>query len=174
MYQTTPATSDCRSAIWVIAYRLSGPIVFLVLVWASGSQHAFARSSAEVDVHGDCLLPSQLRQLSSQFTYLAPRRKIKSTQRDCQVRGGEFVLQTSDHTPSTASVGKRNPMEEGVNLAEIQQALHELGYRPGPVDGLYGSRTRRAIEAFQRDFGLPQDGLPSPTLLRGLRQRLGD
>jgi g-D-glutamyl-meso-diaminopimelate peptidase len=33
-----------------------------------------------------------------------------------------------------------------------------LGYNPGPVDGLMGSKTERAIKSFQKDVGLVQDG----------------
>jgi hypothetical protein len=39
----------------------------------------------------DCLLPSQLRKLGSQMTYLAPRRAIKTTALDCEIRGGEYI-----------------------------------------------------------------------------------
>jgi hypothetical protein len=36
----------------------------------------------------DCLLPSQIRKLGTQFVYLAPRRTIITSLRDCEVRGG--------------------------------------------------------------------------------------
>ncbi|MDO6460437.1 caspase family protein [Granulosicoccaceae sp. 1_MG-2023] len=39
----------------------------------------------------DCLLPGQLRQLGSRMTYLTPRRPIKTTASDCEIRGGEYV-----------------------------------------------------------------------------------
>ncbi len=39
----------------------------------------------------DCLLPGQVRKLGTQFTYLSPRRPIKTTARDCEIRGGEYV-----------------------------------------------------------------------------------
>ena len=39
----------------------------------------------------DCLLPSQVRQLGSGMTYLAPRRAIKSNAHQCALRGGEYV-----------------------------------------------------------------------------------
>ncbi len=34
-----------------------------------------------------------------------------------------------------------------VSVASTQQALKDLGYRPGPVDGLYGRQTRQALKA---------------------------
>jgi predicted nucleic acid-binding Zn-ribbon protein len=39
----------------------------------------------------DCLLPGQVRKLGGQMTYLSPRRPIKTTAVDCEIRGGEYV-----------------------------------------------------------------------------------
>jgi hypothetical protein len=36
----------------------------------------------------DCLLPSQVRQLGTQLTYLSARQVIKTSARDCEIRGG--------------------------------------------------------------------------------------
>lgn len=47
----------------------------------------------------------------------------------------------------------------GTDVMEIQSLLKRLGYDPGPVDGVFGSRTRQAVMAFQRDFGLLADGV---------------
>jgi hypothetical protein len=38
----------------------------------------------------DCLLPGQMRKLGN-MTYLSPRRPIKTTAADCNIRGGEYV-----------------------------------------------------------------------------------
>src|SRR5262245_34960971 len=34
----------------------------------------------------DCLLPQQLRRLGSRMTFAAPRRALKTTTRDCEIR----------------------------------------------------------------------------------------
>jgi predicted nucleic acid-binding Zn-ribbon protein len=39
----------------------------------------------------DCLLPGQIRKLGRQLTFLAPRRAIKTSGTDCEIRGGEYV-----------------------------------------------------------------------------------
>jgi DNA invertase Pin-like site-specific DNA recombinase/peptidoglycan hydrolase-like protein with peptidoglycan-binding domain len=52
----------------------------------------------------------------------------------------------------------------------VQRRLRTLGYRPGPVDGWFGSRTRNAVIRFQRDHGLKADGSIAPvTILAALR-----
>jgi peptidoglycan hydrolase-like protein with peptidoglycan-binding domain len=53
--------------------------------------------------------------------------------------------------------------------AAVQQALTAKGYRPGPVDGVLGPRTREAIRRYQRDYGLPVTGQVSLALLNHLR-----
>ncbi len=39
----------------------------------------------------DCLLPGQVRQLGGNFTFVAPRRAVRTSARDCAIRGGEYV-----------------------------------------------------------------------------------
>ncbi len=39
----------------------------------------------------DCLLPGKVRQLGQQTTYLTARRAIKTSGRDCAIRGGEYT-----------------------------------------------------------------------------------
>ena len=39
----------------------------------------------------DCLLPGQMRKLGGATTYMSARRPIRTTQADCEIRGGEYV-----------------------------------------------------------------------------------
>jgi peptidoglycan hydrolase-like protein with peptidoglycan-binding domain len=55
-------------------------------------------------------------------------------------------------------------------VRELQRRLDELGYDPGPVDGLMGARTAEAIADFQEDRGLDADGEPTRALLERLRE----
>ena len=52
---------------------------------------AGAPSKADEFLVVDCLLPAQVRKLGSQFIYQAPRRPIKTSARDCEIRGGEYT-----------------------------------------------------------------------------------
>lgn len=47
----------------------------------------------------------------------------------------------------------------GVTTTEIQRALKNAGYDPGPADGRLGKRTKQAILDFQRAKGLKADGV---------------
>lgn len=59
--------------------------------------------------------------------------------------------------------------DESERISAAQQALQVMGYDPGPVDGAMGENTRRALEAFQEEFGLAVDGRIDDALLERLR-----
>lgn len=52
---------------------------------------------------------------------------------------------------------------------QLQEALNRAGYDAGTPDGVIGSGTEAAIEAYQAANGLPVTGEPSAALLRRLR-----
>lgn len=56
-------------------------------------------------------------------------------------------------------------------VRDIQQGLTRLGYDPGPVDGLYGNKTKLAIQAFQGDVGMALDGGASEKVLELINKR---
>jgi localization factor PodJL len=53
-------------------------------------------------------------------------------------------------------------------VIRAQEKLRELGYEPGPVDGVLGPRTKQALSNFQRDQDLPLTGTLSPATRRQL------
>jgi glycosyltransferase XagB len=59
-----------------------------------------------------------------------------------------------------------------LRVREVQRALRALDYRPGPVDGLFGPLTERAVIRFQRAEALEPDGIVGPHTLRRLRIRV--
>jgi Putative peptidoglycan binding domain len=59
-------------------------------------------------------------------------------------------------------------------IREAQRALEELGYRPGPIDGVVGPRTRGALVRYQRSERIPVTGyLDAETMVRlDIRERV--
>lgn len=51
----------------------------------------------------------------------------------------------------------------------VQQALKDRGFEPGPIDGVIGAGTKRALRAWQRSRGLPADAYASAATLDQLR-----
>jgi peptidoglycan hydrolase-like protein with peptidoglycan-binding domain len=50
-----------------------------------------------------------------------------------------------------------------------QEALKAKGYDPGPIDGIYGPRTRAATEEYQKHENLTADGRLGPKTLDSLQ-----
>lgn len=77
-----------------------------------------------------------------------------------------MMLVTIDpnNTPTpTASVLKRGM--ESTAVSELQQALLDLGYYSGTVDGQYGDGTVEAVTLFQSQHGLDADGIAGEATL---------
>ena len=47
----------------------------------------------------------------------------------------------------------------GSDVMEIQALLEKTGYDPGPIDGVFGLRTKETVKQFQRSNGLTADGI---------------
>lgn len=48
---------------------------------------------------------------------------------------------------------------------QLQQALSDKGFNPGPVDGIIGAGTKRALRRWQISVGIPADGYASASVL---------
>ena len=60
-------------------------------------------------------------------------------------------------------LGDRGPV-----VIELQTLLFDAGYSPGPVDGIFGTLTERAVRSFQSANGLLVDGLVGTQTLAAL------
>lgn len=73
--------------------------------------------------------------------------------------------------------GRRGPEErptvrsgsEGPAVRKVQERLTALGHDPGPIDGIFGSRTDTAVRIFQRANALAVDGIVGPDTWKALR-----
>ena len=55
----------------------------------------------------------------------------------------------------------------------VQDGLHDLGFDPGPVDGIVGPLTRTAVRAFQAVANVDVTGMISPQLLQAINSARG-
>ena len=78
--------------------------------------------------------------------------------------------------PDSAASGERDDDDDRDSpraiLAGIQEALNQLGYDAGPVDGAMGRRTRQAILDYQADMSLRQTGESTGDLLEHIERTL--
>jgi TPR repeat protein len=68
-----------------------------------------------------------------------------------------------------SSVAVARDDDQRMLMRQIQEALLKRGYDPGPVDGIYGAKTRKAIEDFQKAAGMVVDGKASRIVLDTLK-----
>ncbi len=81
------------------------------------------------------------------------------------------AARTQEEAPALRLAETTTPRSRDLVRA-VQERLAALGYQPGPIDGIAGSKTREAIGAFQAASGLAPDGSASPALLAHLNAAL--
>ncbi len=60
------------------------------------------------------------------------------------------------------------PRMAGTDVRELQALLQEGGYYEGPVDGVFGLATAKAVTLLQTTFGLLTDGVVGPATVEAL------
>ena len=64
----------------------------------------------------------------------------------------------------------RHPPFRGDDVRALQAELNLLGFDAGKEDGILGGRTDRALREFQRNVGLPPDGIAGTTTIEALQR----
>ncbi|WP_375548470.1 peptidoglycan-binding protein [Oceanicaulis alexandrii] len=72
-----------------------------------------------------------------------------------------------EYPPQSWEVGA---LASPAQIARAQALLSQLGYQPGPADGMMGARTRDAIRSFRRAQGLTVSDQVDSTLISRLEQ----
>jgi hypothetical protein len=55
-------------------------------------------------------------------------------------------------------------------VAQVQELIEDAGFNPGPIDGILGPRTRRALRRYQASQGLPETGAVDEATRQALLQ----
>ncbi len=71
---------------------VTASIATVCLLVAQPTHSGAARPRVAEDLYiVDCLLPGQVRRLGQQTSFMSARRPVRTTQADCEIRGGEYV-----------------------------------------------------------------------------------
>lgn len=70
--------------------------------------------------------------------------------------------------PPSLVLRLKRPNMKGDLVRRLQQALADLGYSPGEIDGAYGPHTAAAVHAFQLSKGMVADGEAGEVTLKKL------
>ncbi|MBP1932842.1 spore cortex-lytic enzyme [Ammoniphilus resinae] len=74
-------------------------------------------------------------------------------------------ISSSNHSFTTEDVFSKQIVKKGAqggDVWELQGRLKFLGFYTGDIDGVFGTRTYRALRNFQYEFGLKVDGVLGP------------
>jgi hypothetical protein len=68
--------------------------------------------------------------------------------------------------------GPLKPGDSGTQVKVLQRALASLGFSPGTIDGIYGSKTTDAVTRFQTSANITADGIAGSQTLQALHTAL--
>lgn len=89
------------------------------------------------------------------------------------VRVLALVLMLTLVITSSAAALKLQKNDKSDNVRRLQQALTQLGYYSGTVDGSFGSGTQAAVSAFQQANSLTVDGIAGSATIALLEKQTG-
>jgi|GEM_PF-2061308 hypothetical protein len=74
----------------------------------------------------------------------------------CETRGGDSIgrFRPVQKREPGAGTDTATPVSDPASFAAAQEALRDLGFDPGPIDGLWGPRSRAALRAFLKSRDL--------------------
>jgi hypothetical protein len=118
----------------------------------------------------DCALPGQIRQLGTAMTYLTPRREVKTTRKDCAIRGGEYIVfDRSDYASALKALLPKaeagDPVaqayvgeiyEKGLGLPSPNYAEAAVWYHKAADQGNRAAETSLG-SLYERGLGVPKD-----------------
>ncbi len=125
----------------------------------------------------DCLLPGQLRKLGN-MSYLSPRRPIKTTAADCNLRGGEYVaydradyktalktwLPTAEQGDAEAQLAVGEIFEKGLGTEPNYEAA-VLWYQKAAIQGNKSAQFNLGT-MYEQGLGVAQDKMQALNLYR--------
>ena len=134
----------------------------------------------------DCLLPGQVRKLGRQASFMSARRPIRTTQADCEIRGGEYVSYDRANYQTALKVWMDQAL---AGSAEAQNYVGEIYHKGLGVDPDYGMAAQWYQKAadqgykrakinlgylYEQGLGVPQDTTRALNLYREASGVSGD
>ncbi len=161
--------------------RLSVFVASVLLVAVYGVPappvHAAVRNAEDLLIV-DCLLPGQLRKLGRQATYLSARRPVRTTQADCEIRGGEYVAYDRANYQTALKVWLDGAMAGDAEAQNNVGEIYSKGLGTAPDYGMafqwfkkaadqgYGRAKINLGYLYEQGLGVPRDQAMALNLYR--------
>ena len=126
----------------------------------------------------DCLLPGQIRSLGRMATFLSARRPIRTTQSDCQIRGGEYVSYDRANYQTALKVWLDQAMAGSAEAQNNVGEVYSKGLGTEPDYGMAAQWFKKAADQgygrakinlgflYEQGLGVPQDSAMALNLYR--------
>lgn len=126
----------------------------------------------------DCLLPGQIRSLGRQATFLSARRPIRTTQAECQIRGGEYVSYDRANYQTSLKVWLDQAMAGSAEAQNNVGEIYSKGLGTEPDFGMafqwfkkaadqgYGRAKVNLGYLYEEGLGVPKDTAAALNLYR--------
>ncbi len=177
----TPAEAWLTRRATRLASLLAAVAALVVATLVPG---AFGQGISQIGVVNDpnavvdCRLPGATRKLGSGAMYLMPGRVITTAVKECEVRGGEYVL-FDRADPATALKIWRNAAEQGDAVAQFRVGqIYEMGLGAAPDYATAAGWYKKAADQgngpaainlavlYEKGLGVKQDPLAALNLYR--------
>jgi hypothetical protein len=105
--------------------------------------------------------PATIKKTTIPATYRVVKQQVKAEESVINWKPVQCKSKVNFYNKSSKkSTGKRK-----IDISSVQQALKEAGFNPGPIDGIIGVKTKRALKKYQKVHDLPTNkGLTRATL----------
>lgn len=164
-----------------IASRLSLTLLTALVVVGAGlpveSPRAAVRNAEDLLIV-DCLLPGQIRSLGRQATFMSARRPIRTSQSDCEIRGGEYVSYDRANYQTALKVWMDGAMAGSAEAQNNVGEIYSKGLGTAPDYGMAFQWFKKAADQgynrakinlgflYEQGLGVPQDQAMALNLYR--------
>lgn len=169
--------------------RTPCPVRSRLFVSVSAALFAFAVGSVPAPAHAavrnaedllivDCLLPGQIRKLGRQATFLSARRPVRTTQAECEIRGGEYVSYDRANYQTALKVWLEGAMSGSAEAQNNVGEIYSKGLGTAPDYGMafqwfkkaadqgYGRAKINLGYLYEQGLGVAQDQAMALNLYR--------
>lgn len=154
-----------------------GFALVLLAGWPAAPAQAAVRNAEDLMIV-DCLLPGQIRKLGRQATYLSARRPVRTTQADCEIRGGEYVAYDRANYQTALKVWLEGAMAGSPEAQNNVGEIYAKGLGTAPDYGMAFQWFKKAAEQgygrakinlgflYEQGLGVAQDQAAALNLYR--------
>ena len=171
------STRDVCPVLPRVSVLASSCLLAIIAGWPAEPAQAAVRNAEDLMVV-DCLLPGQIRKLGRQATFLSARRPVRTTQADCEIRGGEYVAHDRANYQTALKVWLEGAMTGSPEAQNNVGEIYSKGLGTEPDYGMafqwfkkasdqgYGRAKINLGYLYEQGLGVPKDQAAALNLYR--------